>query len=834
MSTLNKTALAVLMLCLAGASAVPAQSSDYGVPSDDWGYTDPDIRQTVARLGYVSGDVSFARGDDPDEWQPADANVPMTLGDRVWTSGGRLELQVHGGSYIRLANSTDLTALNLTDDTKQFSISAGVASFRVPRLADDEVYEVDTPNAAVTFERTGDYRIDVRPNGDTRVQVRSGRAVVASAGGQVPLAAGTAMVIEGSEPPRYDVVGMPHPDGWDGWVRDRDARFANVQSYNYVSPDIAGAEDLDQYGRWQQVPSYGWAWTPTRVAVGWQPYRVGRWIWQDPWGWTWVSTEPWGWAPYHYGRWVTVSSNWYWIPVAPRVPVVAYSPALVAFVGGGPGFSVSVGVGANYVGWFPLAPRDPFVPWWGRPTTVVNVTNVTYVNQTYVTVVNQNTFVTSQVVNTNYVRDQNIVRRVESSPVVRGQVPVAPTRESIRVTTRQARAVRPPANIAQRSVVSHVAPPPAPPRFDTKMAVIREQKRPVTTVEAQRIVARDGRTAQPARAVRPASQQDGRNAFQSKTANSTQPKAEPIAPARGRTLATKEQPAAPSRENSAQRGRPAATQRDTQPDARQQSSSQQNQEKEQADRDQAARDQRDKALQQDRAQQEQNQREQADRLQQQRVQAQKEQQEKQQREQAQRDQRDREQVQRDQAQREQDQRERVQREQAERDQRDRQPTQQDQRDQQEKQQVQRDRARQEQLERQEAQRQQDQRDQLERQQAKQDDARRDQVEQQQREQQERQKAQRDQAQREQAQRQQNEKQQVQRQPALRPTARPAPDEPQRSEARESNANPNPNRPQPEHAQPDRQDKDKDKEKPANSPPQRGRRPTPKPTPDKNS
>ena len=34
-------------------------------------------------------------------------------------------------------------------------------------------------------------------------------------------------------------------------------RYANVRSYDYVSADIAGVEDLDQYGRWQQVPNYG-------------------------------------------------------------------------------------------------------------------------------------------------------------------------------------------------------------------------------------------------------------------------------------------------------------------------------------------------------------------------------------------------------------------------------------------------------------------------------------------------------------------------------------------------------------------------------------------------
>ena len=141
----------------------------------------------------------------------------MTLGDRTWTAGGRLELQVHGGNLIRLAQSTDLAALNLTEDTKQFSLSAGVASFRIRRLGDDEVFEVDTPNAAITFERTGDYRIDVRPDGDTRVQVRRGRAIVASGGGQVPLGSGDAMLIEGYEPPRYDMIGMAAA-GRLGWL----------------------------------------------------------------------------------------------------------------------------------------------------------------------------------------------------------------------------------------------------------------------------------------------------------------------------------------------------------------------------------------------------------------------------------------------------------------------------------------------------------------------------------------------------------------------------------------------------------------------------------------
>ncbi len=537
------------------AGGVAFAQDDYGYANPNEGYPDNDIRQTVARLAYISGDVSFARGDDPDEWQPANPNVPMTLGDRVWTARGRLELQVHGGNIIRLANQTDLAALNLTEDTQQFSLSAGVASFQIRRLGDDDVFEVDTPNAAITFERTGDYRVDVRDNGDTRLQVWRGRAIVASGGGQVPLGAGDAILIEGQEPPRYDMIAVSAPDGWDRWVADRDARYANVRSYQYVSADIAGVEDLDRHGNWQQVPSYGWCWTPASVAVGWQPYRAGRWLWQDPWGWTWVSTEPWGWAPYHYGRWVTYRSRWFWVPVAPRVAVVSYSPALVAFVGGGPGFSVSVGVGTDYIGWFPLAPRDPLVPWWGRPAVnVVNVTNITYVNRTYVTVVNQQTFVSSRSVTNNYVRDRAIVSQVERAPVVRGAVPIVPTRESIRVATRQAAVARPPAATVSRTVVTRSAPPPAPPRFDQKVAVIRENRgRPVTTTEAATLTARESRAAQPARASRPAAAEEGRVTLAPKTEDSRAPKPEPVAPNRGRPLATKEQPVAPVRESASPR-----------------------------------------------------------------------------------------------------------------------------------------------------------------------------------------------------------------------------------------------------------------------------------------
>jgi hypothetical protein len=101
---------------------------------------------------------------------------------------------------------------------------------------------------------------------------------------------------------------------------------------------------------------------PTSVPAGWVPYSTGSWTWDPYYGWTWVDTAPWGWAPFHYGRWVFVDRYWAWAP-GPVIVRPAYSPALVAFFGGGPSVSVRVG-------WVALGWGEPVIRWWGPPRVV--------------------------------------------------------------------------------------------------------------------------------------------------------------------------------------------------------------------------------------------------------------------------------------------------------------------------------------------------------------------------------------------------------------------------------------------------------------------------------
>ena len=126
---------------------------------------------------------------------------------------------------------------------------------------------------------------------------------------------------------------------------------------------MTGAEDLDRYGQWEQTPEYGAALDAARRSrVGWAPYSTGHWAWVRPWGWTWVDDAPWGFAPFHYGRWVYHRNRWCWAP-GTYVARPVYAPALVAWIGG-PRVSVSISVGGGGppVGWFPLAPREVYVP----------------------------------------------------------------------------------------------------------------------------------------------------------------------------------------------------------------------------------------------------------------------------------------------------------------------------------------------------------------------------------------------------------------------------------------------------------------------------------------
>ena len=321
-----------------------------------------DLPARVGRVSDVGGELFLATQEHADEWAPIGLNYPVTSGDNLWVSAnGRAEID-YGGGRFRLAGDTNLQVNALDDHQLALFVASGKVIVRVLSLEPGEVARIETPNTQIDIDRPGQYRVDVDAGQErTTLTVRAGEAGIRFAGGvqrTLPGQAATVMGIDGAGLAIQNGFGN---DGFDTWSAARDLRYESGRGPAYVSPDMVGARDLDDYGTWESTQSYGPVWYPSTVAVGWAPYRFGNWTWVAPWGWTWVDAAPWGYAPFHYGRWVWVSGRWGWCP-GTRFARPVWAPALVGWYGGH-GWATG---GPPVYGWVPLGWGEPYLPSWSR------------------------------------------------------------------------------------------------------------------------------------------------------------------------------------------------------------------------------------------------------------------------------------------------------------------------------------------------------------------------------------------------------------------------------------------------------------------------------------
>lgn len=348
------------ILALVVSAVVALGSSDVRAEKDPPG---------VARVSIIDGPASYRLGSETD-WTGVAVNAPLVTGDSFFAGeGARAEIQLAPGTYARLGSTTQLDLVELAPDAIQVRVVLGSAIVRLRDVPHRRHVELDTPAVALTLKRAGTYRVDVEAGGSTTVRIGRGEAVVHVGNDRFELYSRTSARIDpGGGAGAYRPVAYAGDDALDVWDRERDTRVESAQSFQHVSSEIYGVEDLDEHGSWEYHRGYGQLWRPTTVSVGWAPYRDGRWVWVEPWGWTWLDYAAWGWAPFHYGRWLFLDSSWYWAP-GTVIARPVYAPALVGFYGYGAGFgwsaSVSVGIGAGYVGWVPLGWGEPCYPWWG-------------------------------------------------------------------------------------------------------------------------------------------------------------------------------------------------------------------------------------------------------------------------------------------------------------------------------------------------------------------------------------------------------------------------------------------------------------------------------------
>jgi hypothetical protein len=346
----------------------------------------------VGRLSVVDGIVQQRTADDPN-WSQATLNFPVSNGFALAAQpDGRAEIEV-GTFVVRLGRNSEVDVTNLDDKDAVLTLAQGEINLHIRSLAADEHLQIVTPRGIVDVLQPGKYHFEAGTTFDpTEAEVFDGAAQIEHAGAPIDVQTGQlAYITDDGRGSSRVTLALAFRDPLDQWAdaRDTPRQLPPQPAGTVAGPgpySIPGAEDLARYGSYTSDPEYGPVWYPNDVPVGWAPYSYGHWAWVSPWGWTWIDDAAWGFAPFHYGRWIHDPRGWGWVPGVYAGPPV-FAPALVVFVGT-PALGVMLADRRSAVAWFPLGPREIFVPPYRSSVAyvrIVNRDNVTNINEIDIT-----------------------------------------------------------------------------------------------------------------------------------------------------------------------------------------------------------------------------------------------------------------------------------------------------------------------------------------------------------------------------------------------------------------------------------------------------------------
>jgi hypothetical protein len=364
---LQALATLVLLILALGLAGSPARAAG------DEDVVDPPAR--VGRVARIDGWVTL-QSHESDEFIDSPRNWPLTTGDVISTGDfANAELRV-GASVFRIGDNARLTLVRLDDDAIELHLQRGSLAMQLGSDAAAREVTVSSPAGRFLPLGEGFFRIDTSPTPGATAW-RSGLQVdQASASFNLKPGQYAQLFQEGGWR-----LGSPVSDEFARWSMRPDSQ-PSASETALLPPEMTGVEDLRDHGDWQRSEDWGMVWFPHAVAADWAPYREGRWAWVAPWGWTWVDDAPWGFAPFHYGRWVNWRGRWGWCPGEYKHRPV-YSPALVAWADQPPprgGVSISLNIGRS-MAWFPLAPREMYVPSYRATPRYLEVVNRPYLRQ---------------------------------------------------------------------------------------------------------------------------------------------------------------------------------------------------------------------------------------------------------------------------------------------------------------------------------------------------------------------------------------------------------------------------------------------------------------------
>ncbi len=393
----------------------------------------------VGHITYVEGRVFKNLPDEEDRIAMVKDN-PLGMDDVLSSEeDGRAEVIMPNNTWVRIDGGTQIQFIVLKGDITGIDVAYGLARFH--NKGPDAVIRATTPFGNVTARAGTCFDLYVR---DDAVEVIALKGTIEF----VQMPDGVKFkVFEGSSSIFADTWQVSTVEGnrdsdWKRWNEDRDSLWQKRaqqkgESAQYL-PRLLHHEAyvLDEYGRWAEVYYEGehrYFWRPVHVAIGWAPFTVGRWaVWRGEN--CWIPVERFGYVTHHYGNWVLVNGIWYWAPPVAGVRISLDSPPLLMGFAWYPGRVAWIHFGI-YMGWVPLAPREPYFcrHRWG-PRAVVskhaNIRNIglrtdRYRYAKHAVIIHKNNFhrVNSyKKVRIRNINNSTVIKRYRAVPVVNNAV----------------------------------------------------------------------------------------------------------------------------------------------------------------------------------------------------------------------------------------------------------------------------------------------------------------------------------------------------------------------------------------------------------------------------
>lgn len=285
-----------------------------------------DSQARIVRLSYLDGSVQIDRNTG-NGFERAIMNMPVVQGTKLATGDdGEAEIEFENGSTLRLTpdSTVDFRQLSLNSEGGKVTlvdVGRGTAYFDVKHKGEDDFRAVFDSHD-VQLKKSAHFRAEVEDRQIT-LTVFGGELELQGTDGDVKVKKNETVSFNLDDSNKYTLAKGVENNQYDWWDKERSEyqdRYAlnkdNDRPYSRYSSNYGyGWSDLNYYGNFFYVPGYGYAWRPTSVDYGWDPFSSGYWVWYPSWGYTWVSNYPWGWTPYRYGRWSYLPGyGWSWLP----------------------------------------------------------------------------------------------------------------------------------------------------------------------------------------------------------------------------------------------------------------------------------------------------------------------------------------------------------------------------------------------------------------------------------------------------------------------------------------------------------------------------------------